>query len=65
MGLFWAKGLIKPNEIYYLSSCIVKRLQKWQKVRFSVPLIFEDGFVGDIAFIIKEEIFPKSPLALF
>ena len=30
-----------------------------------LPLIFKNGFVGDIAFSSKEEIFPKSPLALF
>jgi len=28
-------------------------------------LIFKNGFMGDIAFRSKEEIFPKSPLALF
>ena len=28
-------------------------------------LIFKNGFVGDIAFSGKEEIFTKSPLALF
>jgi hypothetical protein len=30
-----------------------------------LTLIFKNGFVGDIAFSGKEEIFTKSPLALF
>ena len=33
--------------------------------RFLDTLIFKNGFVGDIAFSGKEEIFTKSPLALF
>jgi hypothetical protein len=34
-------------------------------MKFSLPLIFKNGFVGDITFSSEEEIFTKSPLALF
>jgi len=33
--------------------------------KFLMTMIFKNGFVGDIAFSRKEEIFTKIPLALF
>ena len=36
-----------------------------QNAKFLQPLIFKNGFVGDIAFSRKEEMFLKNPLALF
>jgi hypothetical protein len=45
-------------------------ISKWRdglgrNAKFLLTLIFKNGFVGDIAFSSKEEIFPESPLALF
>ena len=37
------------------------RFEATEPTRFSQPLIFKNGFVADIAFRGKEELFPKSP----
>jgi hypothetical protein len=50
--------LVNPPTLFW-------SLQFGNFASFSVTLIFKNGFVGDIAFSGKEEIFTKSPLALF
>jgi hypothetical protein len=50
--------LVNPTAL--IGACEIDKIAK-----FLLPLIFKNGFVGDITFSRKEEIFTKSPLALF
>jgi len=49
----------------YLSSHIILTLRVGRIEKFLLTQTFKNGFVGGITFSSKEEIFPKSPLALF
>ena len=48
-----------------MSPALHRDAQVGKFMKFSETLIFMNGLVGDIAFGSKEEIFLKSPLALF
>jgi hypothetical protein len=65
---------IKPNQsghilckvfLHIFSLVLIECVQIGRIEKFLLTLIFKNGSVGDIAFSSKEEIFPKSPLALF